>query len=253
MKDGYAYDPIRNEDVQISNCREMPHDFDIENAVHHEEGDRHARNTRLDAKEHDRLLSADLSHDPSEGCQGSYSRIVDEDCQFCGYDRATHTTNTMGGVHELTCRRCGSSIGGESGKHPPKREADRVDNLEEYAECEGPLTQIGYLTPAQSMFGAPTDPIYAYDYSTVVKWVRCDSVRSARSDDLVRIIDALLESGQLDVDDAIDLLGSAFDRIVDADAVGEIDPIDRSSIASSLLPEGINIDIDEPSEVDWEQ
>lgn len=245
MNNSYAYDPVQDEDVPISNCRNLPHDFDVQEAVQHDEGDRHPN--RETAREYEWLLSADMSHDPSEGCQGSYTKIVDladpdnrfdEECPFCGYDRATYSTETLAGIHELTCRRCRSSIGGEHGESPPTLESDRVDDLAEYAEYDGPLVEIGHLNSSRSRFGAPTGPIYGYSDGTgLAKWVRNGSVHSARTESLVQIIGALLESELLDVSDAIEIFMSAYERIVDADAVDEIEDIDRGMIATSFLPE----------------
>lgn len=133
MKQSTAYDPIRDEDVTISNCRDLPHAFDVEMTASRENG-QDPRFRDETAKEHPMLVRSDLSHDAVEGCQGTVTRIVEEDCPFCGYDRADHTHVTLAGVHQLTCRRCGADIDDES---RPQTDQQRLDKEHEWGERLG--------------------------------------------------------------------------------------------------------------------
>lgn len=65
----------------------------------------------LDCSELPALIESDFRHDPVEGCQGSFTKIIEiESCPVCGYDRADHAVLTLAGVHRLTCRACGTDI-----------------------------------------------------------------------------------------------------------------------------------------------
>lgn len=96
-KSGLAYDPVRDEDVQIR-CRERHQRTDFDH---------------IDGESLPVLIESDFRHDPVEACQGSYSEIIDisdDPCPNCGYDRATATHHTLAGVHSETCRACGAEI-----------------------------------------------------------------------------------------------------------------------------------------------
>lgn len=56
-------------------------------------------------------IRADFRTDPVEGNQGSFTKIVDEDCSTCGYDRANLTYHTLASVGFVECRACGGAIG----------------------------------------------------------------------------------------------------------------------------------------------
>lgn len=53
------------------------------------------------------LLSSDMSHGPIEGTQGSYTEIVEGECDRCGYDRIKVTRETLAGETKEVCNACG--------------------------------------------------------------------------------------------------------------------------------------------------
>ena len=56
------------------------------------------------------VIRADFRADPVEGDQGTFTKIVEEDCPTCGYDRANFTYHTLAGVGYVECRACGDGI-----------------------------------------------------------------------------------------------------------------------------------------------
>jgi hypothetical protein len=93
---GWAYDPIRDEDVQI-NCHPK-HQSDAPEDI---QGD-----------ELPVLIKSDFRHDPVEACQGTYAMIaeIDGGCPNCGYDRKKVTVHTLPGEHFEACRACGLDL-----------------------------------------------------------------------------------------------------------------------------------------------
>jgi hypothetical protein len=110
-----AYDPIANEDVEID-CRGRHERTDYEN---------------IDGSELPVLIDQDFRHDPVEGCQGTFTEIIeiDEGCPNCGYDRADHSGHTLAGVYRTVCRACGVDItdSHKDGWTPSKRRSRAHD------------------------------------------------------------------------------------------------------------------------------
>jgi hypothetical protein len=94
--DGLAYDPVRDEDVRID-CR----------SEH-----RSTRSEHIDGSDLPVLIESDFRHDPVEGCQGSYTVImqIDDGCPNCGYDRKTVAHHTLAGETTEHCRACGARL-----------------------------------------------------------------------------------------------------------------------------------------------
>lgn len=95
-KTGLAYDPVRDEDVQIEcQSKHTSTEYDA-----------------IEGEELPVLIDSDFRHDPVEGCQGSFSQIedIDDGCPNCGYDRATVSCQTLGGIRRAKCRACGVDI-----------------------------------------------------------------------------------------------------------------------------------------------
>lgn len=93
--------PMASRDiVPVEELTELPDD-----RLKHEYGDVGEPAAKLPV-----LLSRNFTTDPVEGEQGSFTQIVEEDCPKCGYDRADHTSHTLGGVHNVVCRACGYQI-----------------------------------------------------------------------------------------------------------------------------------------------
>ncbi|NUC72584.1 hypothetical protein HTZ84_09725 [Haloterrigena sp. SYSU A558-1] len=56
------------------------------------------------------LIRSSFRADPCEGDQGSFTKIVEEDCEVCGYDRADFSYHTLAGVGFVECRACRATI-----------------------------------------------------------------------------------------------------------------------------------------------
>lgn len=250
MKDGYAYDQVANEDVRINNCMDIPHDFDVQEAVQNEEAEYGHEPTQAIAKEHPRLISASLSHDPSEGCQGSFTEIVEEDCPFCGYDRARESVETMAGLCYLTCNRCGSAIGGDAGEHPPTLERDRVDQLKRHADVDGPVCELGRAGGTHTLFGQPGSvPVYGYsDTKSLIKWVDNGSVHAIRTKHLANLCDVVADAGYFTPTQCATLLSTIVEAMVDDEAIDELRPAERAIMAAVLLPDGFTTGLNEDRE-----
>jgi hypothetical protein len=64
----------------------------------------------LPGKELPVLIRSSFRADPTEGDQGTFTKIVEEDCGVCGYDRADFSYHTLAGVGFIECRACRSTI-----------------------------------------------------------------------------------------------------------------------------------------------
>lgn len=53
------------------------------------------------------LLESDMSTDPIEGVQGTYSEIIEGECSRCGYDRLVQSVVTLTGDRTIKCNACG--------------------------------------------------------------------------------------------------------------------------------------------------
>ena len=56
------------------------------------------------------LIRSNFRADPIEGDHGSFTKIVEEECPCCGYDRADFSYHTLAEVGHVECRACGYSI-----------------------------------------------------------------------------------------------------------------------------------------------
>lgn len=56
------------------------------------------------------IIRSSFRTDPVEGNQGTFTKIVEEDCEVCGYDRANFSYHTLAGVGYVECRACGATI-----------------------------------------------------------------------------------------------------------------------------------------------
>lgn len=56
------------------------------------------------------MIRSSFRADPCEGDQGSYTKIIEEDCPCCGYDRADLSVHTLAEVGAVVCRACGYYI-----------------------------------------------------------------------------------------------------------------------------------------------
>lgn len=54
------------------------------------------------------LIRSNMRAAPVEGVQGSYTEIIESECEVCGYDRADHSVHTLAGMHRVECRACGN-------------------------------------------------------------------------------------------------------------------------------------------------
>ncbi|MDB9247492.1 hypothetical protein PN419_00525 [Halorubrum ezzemoulense] len=231
-QEAYAYDAVRGEDVQIT-CHhaDMPHDFDVVDAV---ATDDHRGGDEETAQEHDRLISTDLDHDPVEGCQGSYTRIVELTCPFCGYDRCDKSVHTMAGVAQLTCRRCGASQhdGGEWSR--PESDAQRLQKEKEWSEVAG---WLGTAT----MYSEGDKPLFRSDNGGYLQywWEHYGEPRHIDPDDALDRLLLMVDDGAFDADQLGDMLTTA----VEADAFDpeSIQPLDRCVAAATLLPDKFDI------------
>ena len=75
------------------------------------------------------LLSSDMGADPIEGTQGSYTEIIEGECNRCGYDRLRHTVVTLAGEHKEVCNACGATQThrSENGYRMPTTSKQRMD------------------------------------------------------------------------------------------------------------------------------
>jgi len=87
------------------------------------------------------LLSSNMSADPIEGTQGSYTQIVEGECPRCGYDRLKVTVVTMAGEAQEQCNACGAKIDRryDDGYKMPETEKDRARKERESGEKLGEL------------------------------------------------------------------------------------------------------------------
>lgn len=99
-------DPVTGEEVRIDNCHGA-HKLPVGACGDLDECDPREVDS---GSELPVLIRSDFRHDPIEGCQGSYTKIIEEDCPKCGYDRAEHSVHTLAGVHTVTCRACEHTI-----------------------------------------------------------------------------------------------------------------------------------------------
>jgi len=62
----------------------------------------------FDGHEHLPLISSDMRGVPTEGVQGTYTRVIryDDGCPECGFGYGTVAVHTMAGVHTEVCLVC---------------------------------------------------------------------------------------------------------------------------------------------------
>jgi len=95
------------------------------------------------------LLSSEMRTDPIEGTQGSYTEIIEGECNRCGYDRIKLTVITMAGEHKETCNACGAiqDRGGIDDQHyrMPETPKSRMEQTREWDDLisDAPRGEIG--------------------------------------------------------------------------------------------------------------
>jgi len=74
--------------------------------------------------------------------------IVSETCGHCGYDRAKCTYHKFDGEHYYTCQHCGATRQERDETWTRATTAkDRLRDLREYAEIDGPVKKFGEYGP----------------------------------------------------------------------------------------------------------
>ena len=187
-----------------------------------------------DAQGHDRRLSTDLDDGPVEACQGTYSRIVEVDCAFCGYDRCDESVHTMGGMTQLTCRRCGATNHDGGNWSRPETDGQRLAKEKEWSEVAGWLGN-------GSMFSKGDTPLYRNDNGSYLQyWFEHNGApRFVDPDDALERLSIMVDDNAFDADQ----LGDLLTTVVAADDFNpeEMQPLDRCVVASTLLPDGIEV------------
>lgn len=72
----------------------------------HEVAERYDADQQPPGEELPVLLDVSMDADFSEGFQGTYTQIVEQECEKCGYDRATKTVETLPGIARYECNAC---------------------------------------------------------------------------------------------------------------------------------------------------
>lgn len=102
-----VWDPVAGHSVNVPD-----HAMNREQEITAEEARRQHLNDEIDRDELPLVLSSDMSADPSEGVQGSYSAVVEEDCSECPSELAVRNeAHTLAGVGYCECLLCGYTLG----------------------------------------------------------------------------------------------------------------------------------------------
>lgn len=161
------------------------------------------------------LLSSSMSADPCEGVQGSYSEIVEGECNRCGYDRLVVSVQTMADETQEKCnaRKAIQERRAENGYRMPETASERVKKTKRNGEFIGSL---GYKDA------------YERDVASI-DLVGGSDVDRMRKSNVEELFWMLVEN------DDIDVLESAEEHA---------DHIDQIRLSIGLLPEELTVDTD---------
>jgi len=102
-----VWDPIRGESFS-----EPGHWADRDPDMDREHARRLALRGEFDDADHLPLIASDMRGVPTEGVQGSYTRVIRRDtaCPECDQHYATHARDTMPGIGVIRCLLCDTVI-----------------------------------------------------------------------------------------------------------------------------------------------
>jgi hypothetical protein len=138
------------------------------------------------------LLSSSMSADPCEGTQGSYTQIVEGECNRCGYDRLVQTVVTLPGERRHKCNACNAiqKPRSDSGYRMPETSRERAQKAKERGEKVGPAGSLGELY-VQS--------------DRRVEAISDKSITQFWEGDILELLEAGLDSGHVAPEDVIGL------------------------------------------------
>lgn len=170
------------------------------------------------------LLSSNMSADPCEGVQGSYTQIVEGECVRCGYDRLKVTVATLPGEHQESCMACGAKQGRryDDGYRMPTTEKERTRKERESGQKLGSLT-------TNDVYDMEPDTGYGPYISLV-----CDRGRTRiRKDDVEALFWMLVSNDDIDLSDTLD---------------SNLRGMEKARVGLDLLPDDVGIAVAEDDE-----
>ena len=162
------------------------------------------------------LLSSNMRADPIEGTQGSYTEIVEGECNRCGYDRIRVSAHTINGEGRRQCNACTAiqDPRADNGYRMPKTDKERAKDARESGEVlvENHVRDLvkqnshdARLVGRKSSTYIPIDVIEEYFW-------------------------ALVENDDIDLKESIE---------------SNTRRLERGVLGTALLPEGITIEADD--------
>ena len=153
------------------------------------------------------LVSSDMRTDPCEGTQGSYTEIIEGECNRCGYDRLRHTAQTLAGEHKEVCNACGAIQDGrvDDGYRMPTTDSDRADQWRESG------VKLGELLTRDVYDMEPNTGVGPYVYL-----IDDRSYTNLRKDDIATLFTMVYDDPKTIFEVIIDELGPVDEMILSA-------------------------------------
>ena len=148
------------------------------------------------------LLSSNMRADPIEGTQGSYTQIVEGECDRCGYDRLKVTHHTLAGETQEVCNACGYDQRRES---MPTTDKERADKERESG------VKLGEILNREVYDMEPNT-----GYGPYISIVGSKSIKRMRKDDVAELFTMVFDDPEEQFDVMVDELGPVDEMILSA-------------------------------------
>lgn len=158
------------------------------------------------------LLKSDMETNVTEGMVGSWTKIVDGECDRCGYDRIVVSQTEVPHTIERQCNACGARLRSQAanGYAMPETDAARAKKERNSGEKIGSLLRYDVIDLESETGHGP--------YVSLVNGNTCDRIRK---DDIVELFFMLVENGDVTLNEAMCEQMGENDRLLTALAILE--------------------------------
>ena len=148
------------------------------------------------------LLSSNMRADPIEGTQGSYTEIVEGNCDRCGYDRLKVSHQTLAGETKEVCNACGYN---QRRGSMPTTDKERANDWKESGVKLGELMTRGVYDME------PNTGVGSYVYL-----IGDRSYTNLRKDDVAKLFALVYDDPEEMFDVMVDELGPVEEMVLSA-------------------------------------
>ncbi len=169
------------------------------------------------------LLKSDMETNVTEGMVGSWTKIVEGECDRCGYDRIVVSQSEVPHTIKRECNACGARLQTQApnGYTMPETDAERAQRERDSGETIGTIMRYDVIDlESETGFGP---------YVSLVNGNSCNRIRKS---DIVDLFFMLVENDDASLSDSLREYLSENDRLLTA--LGLLDDFDEISYNSSL-------------------